>query len=476
MRVKSWSVVSVIIPTHNRAKILEATLESVLSQTYPAIEIIVVDDGSTDETTEVIARYGKGIRYLKQSNQGVEEARKHGIQMSTGDLVTFLDDDDLMAPTKIERQTAILNSCPDIGVVHCRYRYIDSEGNIIGESGNMPEGDMRKSLVWGCPPWSGGPLIRRRCFDCFGTSEHPDWYGDWGMWLRITFAGNLWACAQEPLGDYRIVPGSMIDNRIVNCERLVFHILQEVFESWDLPREIHAEKDKIYAGWHFWLSCRFYTMDYWEDARRNLLKTLQFRPGLSDRPGELLELFYREAIGVRVRVHDPIRFINGVFDHLPHELDMLNRSREWLLSRIYSALAVRDYALGKIRQAQNRLGKSLRLSPGFIDHPTDFITQVGEYVQSMPDNLPGNYVDSIIRNLPQEALSWKSCRSRLSAAVSIARAFRAYGSGCRISVPAHFISAVCRDPIWLKNRAAVAAFIKSLPALLHSGPRQRFQI
>ncbi len=280
-------LVSVVITTCNRAEILPTALESVLSQTYPAIEIIVVDDGSTDETAAVVAQYGQRVRYVRQSNQGVEMARRQGIQAMIGDYITFLDDDDLMAPTKIERQAAILDSRLEVGVVHCGYRYIDKDGNILGMSGRLPEGDMRKSLVWGCSPWSGGPLIRRQCFDCFGADEHPDWYSDWGMWLRITLAGNQWACVQEPLGDYRIVRGSMIDNRIPNAERLVFHLLQEVFGNWELPREILAEKDEIYAGWHFWISCRYYTVGSWEDAQQNLVKCLQFRPLLVGHPEKM---------------------------------------------------------------------------------------------------------------------------------------------------------------------------------------------
>jgi glycosyltransferase involved in cell wall biosynthesis len=459
-------MVSVVITTCNRAEILPAALVSVLSQTYTAIEIIVVDDGSTDETAAVVAQYGQRVRYVRQSNQGVEMARKRGIQASLGDYITFLDDDDLMAPRKIERQAAILDSRSEVGVVHCGYRYIDKDGNILGMSGRLPEGDMRRSLVWGCSPWSGGPLIRRQCFDCFGAEEHPDWYSDWGMWLRITLVGNQWACVQEPLGDYRIVQGSMIDNRIPNAERLVFHLLQEVFGNWKLPREILAEKDDIYAGWHFWISCRYYTVGSWEDAQRNLVKCLQLRPLLLDHPEKLIELLHRDATSPRVRVHDPIRFVKDVFDHLPPEASALTHLRSLLLSRVCSEMAILNYGSGRAKEARSQLGEALRLTPSLIERPADFITQLSSYMQGAPDILPHDYIDTMLLDLPPEAESLKRSRSRLLAAAIIARAFNAYSTGSRSSVPKHVLSAIWKDPTWLKNRRVLAVFIKSLPAML----------
>lgn len=460
----SPSLVSVIIPTYNRAEILPATLESVLSQTYPAIEIIVVDDGSTDSTAAVVEKYGECVRYLQQPHLGAKSARSRGINASAGDYLTLLDDDDLMAPTKIERQVAVLDSCQQFGVIHCGYRYIDKEGTLLGMSGRLPEGDVRGSIVRGCFPWSGGPLIRRECFDHFSEGEYFDWYSDWGMWLRIALADYRWACIQEPLGDYRIVQGSMVEKGVPDRERMVFHLLDEAFANWRLPQNILAEKDEIYAGWHFWISCRYYTLGDWENAQRNLVETLKIRPGLVERPEEMLRLFYRDAISPRMRVHDPIKYINDVFDHLPPELSALTRFRSSLLSQVYSGLAIRNYGSSRIEEARCQLSEAIRLNPTLLQRPSTFMKEVSAYIHGIPGISPVDYIDTLLQNMPVGTQPLMSARSHLLAEVNINCAFEDYSSGHRSSVPRHVHSAVLKDPSWLKKRSVVAIFMKSLPA------------
>jgi glycosyltransferase involved in cell wall biosynthesis len=93
--------VSVIIITYNRSQLLPVAIDSVLAQTYPSIEVIVVDDGSTDDTPEVMLHYAERVRYIRQENRGVPAARNTGIRAATGDFINFLDSDDFFLPTKI---------------------------------------------------------------------------------------------------------------------------------------------------------------------------------------------------------------------------------------------------------------------------------------------------------------------------------------------------------------------------------------
>jgi glycosyltransferase involved in cell wall biosynthesis len=106
-------LVSVIIPTYNRAHVIGRAIESALMQTYPSIEVIVVDDGSTDETGKVLWRYGSGLRTISQSNAGPAVARNMGIGASHGEFVAFLDSDDVWHPTKIEQQVSAVSRFGD---------------------------------------------------------------------------------------------------------------------------------------------------------------------------------------------------------------------------------------------------------------------------------------------------------------------------------------------------------------------------
>jgi glycosyltransferase involved in cell wall biosynthesis len=106
-------LVSAIIPTYNRGYIVGKAIDSILNQTYDNIEVIVVDDGSTDNTLEKLKEYGDRIRVVSQTNSGPAAARNHGIAVSRGEIIAFLDSDDIWLPTKIERQVSLLESVPN---------------------------------------------------------------------------------------------------------------------------------------------------------------------------------------------------------------------------------------------------------------------------------------------------------------------------------------------------------------------------
>ncbi len=127
-------LVSVIIPTFNRAYCIRQTIDSVLSQTYPYIEVIIIDDGSTDFTDKVISQYyclDRRVRYFYQNNKGVSASRNAGITLSRGRFIAFLDSDDLWEPWKLELQTSAIYFAPEAGMVWTDMDAIDSDGNII---------------------------------------------------------------------------------------------------------------------------------------------------------------------------------------------------------------------------------------------------------------------------------------------------------------------------------------------------------
>src|ERR1051326_205992 len=119
--------VSVIIPTYNSAHYLADAVESVLSQTFQDIEVLIIDDGSTDETETVIQRYGSLVRCFRQRNSGVAVARNRGIEESRGEYVAFLDADDTWLPHKLERQLAALDECSDYGACYSAFTVVTSD-------------------------------------------------------------------------------------------------------------------------------------------------------------------------------------------------------------------------------------------------------------------------------------------------------------------------------------------------------------
>ena len=183
-------MVSVVIPTYNRAQLVSRGIESVLKQTYRDIEVIVVDDASNDNTTDVINAIGdQRIRYVKhQVNKGVSESRNTGIKIAKGQLVGFLDSDDEWLPEKLRKQVDRFSQVPDdTGLVYGACLFVDEKTKKpIRVVTPKKRGDVFKDMLMGDFVMSPTPLVKRECFDRaglfdrdFSTSE------DWDMWLRI---------------------------------------------------------------------------------------------------------------------------------------------------------------------------------------------------------------------------------------------------------------------------------------------------
>ncbi len=147
--------VSIIIPFHNARRWLAAAIESSLAQTISEKEVIVVDDGSTDESPAIASRYvNQAVRIATQANRGASAARNHGLRLARGEFIQFLDADDLLAPDKIERQVAVLSRAPGCVATGAWGHFRDSPADAVFH----PEPVWRGAdpADWLIASWSGG--------------------------------------------------------------------------------------------------------------------------------------------------------------------------------------------------------------------------------------------------------------------------------------------------------------------------------
>lgn len=200
--------VSVIIPTHNRGKFLRRTIDSVLKQTYKKYEIIVVDDGSTDNTREIVQTYGKKVRYIYQKNAGPSAARNKGIKNARGKYIAFLDSDDEFLPDKLKIQMKYLEEHPKCSFLYSYYYNVDKKGRVLKL--REPKKCKKKSelrfllLTKVFTVRTSTVVVKKEVFEEVGYfNEDYPYSQDWDMWLRIVsqYKGN---CIKVPLAKYRL--------------------------------------------------------------------------------------------------------------------------------------------------------------------------------------------------------------------------------------------------------------------------------
>jgi glycosyltransferase involved in cell wall biosynthesis len=188
--------VSAIIPVYNGAATVAAAIDSALVQTYPGLEVIVVNDGSTDATADVLRRFAGRIRVVDRPNGGIAAARNTGVAAAIGEYLALLDCDDIWAPVMVQRAVATLDDNPDCMLVYTNCAVIDSDGHDLGSAlvgagvDHAPTLDEMLSRLW--PIMPSAVVMRRATFDvCGGFSEEFRSYGfeDVIFWLRARERG-----------------------------------------------------------------------------------------------------------------------------------------------------------------------------------------------------------------------------------------------------------------------------------------------
>jgi len=189
MNSKNRSKVSVIIPLYNQKQYVGEAIGSILNQTYPNIEIIVVNDGSTDNPFSVLEKYKKNIILINQENKGLAAVRNTGLKNCSGEYIQFLDADDEWLPEKLEKQLIkFQNSSERVSVIYNGFFYVsEKSGKIVSEIMPTLRGNVYTNLLESCILGSPTPLIKKRCFRKSGFfDETLPSRQDWDMWIRLS--------------------------------------------------------------------------------------------------------------------------------------------------------------------------------------------------------------------------------------------------------------------------------------------------
>jgi glycosyltransferase involved in cell wall biosynthesis len=210
---------SVVTPAYNAEAFVGEAIASALAQTYRPLEIIVVNDGSTDATAEVLAGFGSQITVLEQENAGPSRARNRGVAAARGEVVAFLDADDLWEPTRIARCVELLDGRPDLGMIVADAFLI--EGGVRTPHrvyrdrypAPFPEPDRQLYAVAQQNFFLSSVLVRRSLFEAAGGFDESLWRSeDYDLWMRLLLTGARAGYVDEPLGCYRVRDDGLSSN------------------------------------------------------------------------------------------------------------------------------------------------------------------------------------------------------------------------------------------------------------------------
>ena len=253
-------VISVITPTYNRARFLPAAVASVLSQTFGDFELIIVDDGSEDNTPDVLKPFlaDRRVRYVYQENQGQSHARNLALKQATGDFIAFLDSDDVWARDKLEKQLAVFRANSEVDIVHGDEAIINEQGSVVSlQNMRRYSGRITRYLLADNSVSITTALVRRRCFDEMGGFDTSVGVADdYELWLRFS---ARYCYQYEPgiVASYRVMADQISSDkrrRYAANERIIQQFLARYGEvlspgerRWGLAR-FYCRKARYFAS------------------------------------------------------------------------------------------------------------------------------------------------------------------------------------------------------------------------------------
>jgi len=275
--------VSAVTPVYNRAAFLAEALDSALSQGFDGLEVVVVDDGSTDGTPGVLARYGDRIRAVRQENAGQSAAWNACLSLARGDVVAFLDSDDAWLPGKLARQVPLLEADPGAALLYAEVEYMDGEGRPLPDARRAkrtPSGEVLRDLLSDNFLRTPTVLARRSALlEAGGFRPGLSHGNDWDMWLRVATRHRVLR-DPVPSARYRLHGAQMVKDRRKLAEARV-RILEDHLPRIEREAPRHAGAARAALGGRL---LKVAKLDLREgrrdDAERRIARAIEVDPGL----------------------------------------------------------------------------------------------------------------------------------------------------------------------------------------------------
>jgi len=367
--------VSIIIPNYNHARFIGDAIQSVLDQTYEDYEIIVVDDGSTDNSREIVEKFGNKVHYIWQENQGLPGARNTGLKAAVGEVVALLDADDQYEPDYLEELVSFLETNPEVDVVYCRARFMDENGKLLPQltGAPVPPNRFYDQLLKAVFMTPNCVVAYRYCYEQVGLFDTSIPIGEGDMWFHFAERYNV-VGVDKVLARYRVVNDSMSS---INPLPMLDSSLAVLQKRYGLESDITqrpSPQRQAYGRCHITAAVEFLQADRVEEAY------LQLQRGINISPELLVEydIFFELGCGNQTRGY------RGYFPTLDvqHNATILFNLLERLFSdsettkaikayesrayaNAYLAIGMLSYGTGALKDARNLLLQAIATHPPY---------------------------------------------------------------------------------------------------------------
>jgi glycosyltransferase involved in cell wall biosynthesis len=369
--------VSVIMAAYNHASYIAQAITSVLSQSWQDLELIVIDDGSTDRTREVVTAFADPVRYIYQENQGQGGARNTGIAHARGEFISFLDDDDLWLPDCLETVVAVLRSHPEVGALYAACQVIDSEGYPLPQimSRVVPTGEMYDALVEGgwFPPLV--VTVSKSVLDDVGPLDLSlRGTDDWELWLRVANKYPFMGIS-DVVALYRMHGGGLS----ANTEHMLTDKKKAINKHFGPeegdPATWPTIRRRAYGGAYRLAGLAHMEARNMAAGQARLKQALLYYPEFTQR----IDFFYELACGFQPRgyrgdfsshnlqesevvVFNTVRFILDSPDTPPG----LRALRNSAYAHAYLALGMLAYGAGHMQQSRTYMIRAVQADPAIV--------------------------------------------------------------------------------------------------------------
>lgn len=446
--------VSVIIPTYNGADFLGEAIQSVLEQTYPHFELIVVNDASPDHTTEVVKQFDDSrLKYIvHEENRGVGRARHTGFQASTGEIIALLDQDDYFHLEKLQSHVAFLESHPEVGFTYNARIELNYSASTIRDLWRPPSNISLADLVLWFPISPSDAVIRRK------WALEIEWLGqrrgaEIAQFSRLFMAGCKFGYVDRALNFRRYHSGRIIKDLRRACEN---EISNQVLICTDprFPPELASIRNIAHTNLYIYWAFLAFRQGETTSGQEFVRNAYRLKPSIIDgKPSELMSHFLINCVDDESLNHEDL--LQSICSQLPDEVSGLSEELNWAVGEGYLLKGARAVIWDRLEDGRQYIGQAARLgvrvddyfrgtlTHKLLDYEAEFGVEAAQHVLDTMTSLLQNVIGSAnMRSLIRDYL--------------VNRAFQYYHTGEFANARRMAMRAIVNDPKYLVNRGMLS--------------------